>query len=349
MSRLPPLQPHYVIRAVRADDYAGFLDMRALAGPGFTSLMLDDKKLAARIAHSEASFAARPGQPGSERYVLALEHLESASLAGTAALKATVGAEPPFFNFRVLTIAQASHAVDRRFDMEVLILVNEFTGCSEVGSLFLRAEHRASGIGRSLAQARYMLMALAPERFNERVVSELRGVVTPDGQSPFWDALGRHFFRMEFREADRLSATTDNQFILDLMPKYPIYADLLPDSARAVIGQCHPDGVPARKLLEWEGFRYDHVVDIFEGGPLVSAARDNIRTKREARRMKIKANAAPSAPRAALIATGAFQDFRCVSVLAELADGAVNAHPDALRALQVEEGAEILAWVGDAA
>ncbi len=62
------------------------------------------------------------------------------------------------------------------------------------------------------------------------MVSELRGVVGPDGVSPFWEALGRHFFKMDFSEADRLSATTDNQFILDLMPKYPIYADLLPEA-----------------------------------------------------------------------------------------------------------------------
>ncbi len=43
--------------------------------------------------------------------------------------------------------------------MDVLIGVNDFTGCTEVGSLFVRPEHRAAGIGRALAQCRYMLMA----------------------------------------------------------------------------------------------------------------------------------------------------------------------------------------------
>ncbi len=85
-------------------------------------------------------------------------------------------------------------------------------------------------------------------------MSELRGVVSPEGVSPFWEAVGRHFFRMDFAEADKLSATTDNQFILDLMPQHPIYVDLLPEAARAVIGQCHRDGLGARRLLEWEGF-----------------------------------------------------------------------------------------------
>lgn len=349
MSLAAPLKPDYVIRAVRADDLAGFRGLRELAGAGFTSLMVDDEKMAARLKHAAQSFATETSNPGAERYMLALEHLPTGALAGSAGVKSTVGNDPPFFNFRILTIAQASHAAGRRFDMPVLILVNEFTGCSEVGSLFLRPEHRAGGIGRALAQARYLLMAAAPERFNERVVSELRGVVHGNGVSPFWEALGRHFFRMEFHEADKLSATTDNQFILDLMPKYPIYIDLLPDDARAVIGECHTDGAGARRLLEWEGFGFDHVVDIFDGGPLLSAARDSIRTRREARSATIESDAAPAGARHALIATKHVRDFRCVAAQASVRNGEARAHPAALAALGVAAGEEILIWVGDAA
>ncbi|MBK6705911.1 MAG: arginine N-succinyltransferase [Caulobacteraceae bacterium] len=43
-----------------------------------------------------------------------------------------------------------------------------------------------------------------------------------------------------------LSATTDNQFILDLMPQHAIYVDLLSQEARDVVGQ-----VPQR----WRGAR----------------------------------------------------------------------------------------------
>ncbi len=78
---------------------------------------------------------------------------------------------------------------------------------------------------------------------------------------------------MDFAEADKLSATTDNQFILDLMPQHPIYVDLLPEAARAVIGKCHKDGEGARRLLEWEGFSFSNVIDIFDGGPLDERAR----------------------------------------------------------------------------
>ncbi len=350
MSLSAPLEPAYVVRAVRAEDFEGFRQLRELAGPGFTSLMVDDEKMRARIEHGACSFAADARQPGKERYLLALEHLESGALAGSAGVKASIGDDPPFFNFRVLKIAQASHAAERRFDMDVLILVNEFTGWSEVGSLFLRAEHRAAGIGRALAQARYMLMAAAPHRFHEHVVSELRGVVSPNGASPFWEALGRHFFKMDFQAADRLSATTDNQFILDLMPKYPIYVDLLPEAARVVIGQCHADGVGARRLLEWEGFRFENVVDIFDGGPLLSAARDSIRTRREARVMTMIADAAPQHAKPALIATTEVSSFRCTAALAATAsDREARVHPAALAALGLESGESALVWTDDAA
>jgi arginine N-succinyltransferase len=346
MMKDAPLVPDYVVRAARAEDQAAFAELRTLAGPGFTSLMIDDEALAARLKRSEQSFAARVSAPSDERYMLALEHAPTGAIVGTAALKATIGSDPPFFNFRQLRIAQASHAANRRFDMDVLILVNEFTGCSEVGSLFLREEHRAGGIGRALAQSRYLLIAADRARFNERVVSELRGVVSPEGRSPFWDALGRHFFRMEFREADRLSATTDNQFILDLMPKYPIYVDLLPEAARAVIGVTHPDGAGARRLLEWEGFRFDNVVDIFEGGPLVSVSRDAIRTVREAKRLVACAD--ERAQGASVLAANAqVAEFRAARFAARVEAGALHAHPGALEALRVKDGEEVIVWSAD--
>ena len=340
--------PNYVMRAAGPADLEGFKQLREIAGAGFTSLMLDDAALADRLALSERSFGSAAADVGAERYFIALEHLETGLLAGCCGVKATIGEKPPFFNFRIITEAQSSAAVNRRFDLRVLIGVNDFTGCSEVGSLFVRPEHRANGVGRALAQCRYMLMATQPERFREKVVSELRGVVSPDGHSPFWEAVGRHFFRMDFAEADKLSATTDNQFILDLMPQHPIYIDLLPESARAVIGQCHRDGEGARRLLEWEGFAFSNVVDIFDAGPLMSARRDSIRTRREARRLKLEAAGSLGGARRALVATPRIDGFRCVSTRAEALNGAARVDTSVLAALGLDAGAEALVWIDDA-
>jgi len=339
----------YVIRPVRESDLPAFCELRTLAGPGFTSLQASDAALEERLVKSAATFAADLSEPGADqRYLLVLEHRESATLAGVASVKACVGEQPPFYNFRVLRIAQASAAASRRFDMEVLILVNDFTGCSEVGSLFVKAEHRVGGVGRMLAQARYLLMAAAPQRFAPSVVSELRGVVDADGKSPFWEHLGRHFFKMSFPEADTMSATTDNQFILDLMPKYPIYADLLPQEARDVIGKCHPAGEGALKLLQWEGFRYEHVVDIFDGGPLVTAPRDSIRTFRESRRLPLKRADHVARPVRALLAKPSIAAFRCVSANIAVHDGVAHAGAGVHETLGLQDGETALIWCNDA-
>lgn len=337
--------PPYIVRPAGPRDLPEFLRLREIAGAGFTSLMLDDAAFAEKLALSERSFAASPSAPGSERYFMALEHVASGALAGCCGVKATIGASPPFFNFRLIREAQSSKVVDRRFDMEILISVNDFTGCTEVGSLFVRPEHRAAGVGRALAQSRYMLMAAGRERFHTQVVSELRGVVSPEGVSPFWEAVGRHFFRMDFSEADKLSATTDNQFILDLMPQHPIYVALLPEAAREVIGQCHRDGLGARRLLEWEGFSFGNVVDIFDGGPLMSVPRDHIRTLREAKSLRVTAAADLSGAKRALVSTTNVPGFRCAQARVEMRSEGVAMDAATLAALRLAEGDEALVWI----
>src|SRR6185369_3941607 len=154
--------------------------------------------------------------------------------------------------------------------------------------------------------------------------------------SPFWEAVGRHFFRMYFAEADKLSAITDNQFILDLTPQHPIYVDLLPAEARAVIGQCHRDGEGARSLLEWEGFSFSNVVDIFDGGPLMSAKRDTIRTLRQSRLGRLEPALELSAPRRALIATPRINGFRCAPTQIEQVGAAYRARPEDIAQLGLE-------------
>lgn len=335
-----------IVRPATIADLSALLELRDLAGPGFTSLAIGEDLLARRLSQTETSFATDVESPNAERYVLMLEDTASGTVIGTAQVKSTVGLSTPFFNFKILSLSQASNPAGRRFDLDVLFLVNEFTGCSEVGSLFVRSDHRHGGVGRMLAQARYLLMAAAPHRFARIVVSELRGVVSPDGRSPFWENLGRHFFRMEFQEADRLSATTDNQFITDLMPKFPIYVDLLPEEARAAIGQCHPEGVGARRLLEWEGFSYNRVVDIFEGGPLLSAPRDDIRTLKESRRIILAAGEPLHSARRALLSTDRLPDFRVVQTLAaRLPDGRCAVSFEARESLGLKAGDHARIWM----
>jgi len=206
-----------------------------------------------------------------------------------------------------------------------------------VGSLFLRPEKRKGGAGRLLAQSRYMLIGIEPQRFAEMVLAELRGWFGEDGRCPFWEHVAHKFFRLDFDQADLMSASTDGQFILDLAPRHPIYTELLPEEARDVIGRVHRDGEAARAMLEREGFRYQGLVDLFDAGPTVACPRDDIRTVRDAKRLRVKAGE-DAFGEEALISTGEVARFRAIrtSVLID-GDTAILGR-DAIDALGVCEG-----------
>ena len=334
----------YVLRAAQLSDFDQFYEMAIESGPGFTSLPDDADILRQNLEIAVASFSGQLDQPEYGKYLMMLENLETGALAGCSAVKAGVGIKSPFFNYRMITLAQASQEAERRFDMDALILTNEFVGCTEVGTLFLRPQHRGGGVGRLLAQSRYLLIKTRPEWFGEKVIAELRGVVSQNGDTPFWECLGRHFFKMSFTEADQLSATTDNQFIVDLMPKYPIYVDLLPDEAREVIGRCHTEGVPAYKLLEWEGFKFEKVVDIFDGGPIMQVSRDMVRTARESRVMELELGAATGST--GIAARTDLENFRsCLIEGAVIGEQRFMTNQETLDKLQLKRGDRARIWL----
>jgi len=121
-----------------------------------------------------------------------------------------------------------------------------------------------------------LFIAEFAQLFAAKIIAELRGRLEPDGTSPFWEGLGRPFFAMEYSTADYLTGTGQKSFIAELMPKHPVYVNLLPPAAREAIGAVHADTLPARAMLEQEGFRYEGYVDIFDAGPTVECARENI-------------------------------------------------------------------------
>lgn len=316
-----------------------------LSGPGFTSLPEDEGILQERLDKSEIAFNRRNTRPHMSKFLMLMEEVESGEVVGCSAVKAGTGIDQPFFNYRIITLAHSSVQADRRFDLDALILTNEFVGYTEVGTLFLKDGHRGNGNGRLAAQARYLLMAAAPDSVSDMILAELRGVVDKDGRSPFWDHLGSHFFRMSFTEADLLSATTDNQFILDLMPKYPIYVDLLAPEAREVIGRVHAEGVGAMKLLEWEGFRFERVVDIFDGGPMVATHRGLIRTIREAELFELSAGDVAEGEGASyLVSSDRLPDFRVTRADSVAAEGRLTVSPEIIDALHLKPGDTVRAW-----
>ena len=304
------------VRAARASDVGALLDLARLTGGGFTNLPADEKSLAERLAWSDASFARSDDTPDDELYILLLEQTSTGRIGGCGMVFSRIGAKWPFYSYKLATLSQTSRELGRTFALPFLSLVSDHDGASEVGGLFLHPDLRTGGLGRLLARARYLFIAQHRARFGDKMLAELRGVLDDDGNSPFWDALGRQFFGMAFPEADRFNAVHGSQFIADLMPRHPIYTALLAKSAQDVIGQPHPKGRGALAMLEAEGFAYDNYVDIFDGGPTVTARTDQLRTIREARLARVE-RLCPTGPAAdagdfnrALIGAGILSDFR---------------------------------------
>ncbi|MDF1764690.1 MAG: arginine N-succinyltransferase, partial [Oleibacter sp.] len=257
-----------IVRPVVANDLKDLLELAEKAGDGMTSLPLDSTALMARIELSIESFARSEKHPD-DYFFLVMEDSERNKVVGTAGVYAMTGARQAFYAYRLMNLTHYSHSLNKQVRSQILHLTNDYTDCSEVGTLFLDPDYR--GNGHWLARSRYLLMGLFRQRFSESVIAELRGWTDINGNSPFWEAIGRQFFQMEFDDADTLCGIGSNQFITELMPKYPIYTNLLPADAQAVIGKPADVGLRAKQLLEAEGFHYDRVVDIFDAGPLMLA------------------------------------------------------------------------------
>jgi arginine N-succinyltransferase len=307
------------VRPAGSDDFQAIYEMAKLTGGGFTNLPPDRGALVEKIVRSERAFAAETNEPSDDLFLFVLENVATGQIRGTCQAFGLVGTEHPFYSYRVGTLTQTSHELGKTFRNEMLNLTTDLERSSEVGGLFLHPGERAGGLGLLLARSRYLFIKLHRERFAKRVIAELRGVIDESGGSPFWDAIAGRFFGMNFQEADEFNAAHGTQFIADLMPKTPIYTAMLPESARAIMGVPHPSGRAAMKMLEREGFHHDCYIDIFDGGPTMVAATDQIRTIRESRELVVGAVEKKVSGPSMMLASGRLASFAacCAEVRAE--------------------------------
>jgi len=271
-----------------------------------------------------------------------LENTETGEIRGTCQLLTQVGQKWPFYSYRLSTLTQHSAELGRTFRAEILSLVTDLEGSSEVGGLFLHPNERAGGLGMLLARSRYLFIGMHRARFADRILAELRGIIDDAGDSPFWDSIAGRFFGMSFDEADTFNALHGNQFIADLMPKHPVYVAMLSDSARHVLGRPNVSGRAAMRMLENEGFAHENYVDIFDGGPTMTARTDQVHSIRNARDAKVAAMG--DGGTMSLVASGRLADFRCA--YGKVADGAdgVTLDPATAEVLRVGAG-DAVRWI----
>jgi arginine N-succinyltransferase len=330
------------IRPANGDDFRAFYQMAKLTGGGFTNLPADRDTLVKKLARSEKSFSRRQDSQEGDLYVFVLEDPKAKKIRGTCQVFGQVGVVQPFYSYHLSTLTQSSPELGKIFRNQRLSLTTDLEGSSEVGGLFLHPEMRAAGLGGLLARSRYLFMKLHRSRFGDRTLAELRGVMDEAGHAPFWDALAGKFFGMTFPEADEFNGIHGTKFIADLMPRSPIYVALLTEEAKAVIGQPHPSGRAALRMLEHEGFSFDRYVDIFDGGPTVTARTDDIRTVRESREDKI-AEIGDAGTIKVIAAAGRLKNFRaCCASIKKLPKKGIMIDRGAAELLEVDVGDTLL-------
>jgi arginine N-succinyltransferase len=288
------------------------LELTRRGGTGLTNLPPDRGTIERRIASAVRALEEEKARDDGAAVMLVAELEEQ--IVATGMIFARVGAEWPFYSYRITRHAALSRTLARSKAQRLLNLVNDFDGETEVGGLFVDPQKRGMALGQLMARSRYMFMAAHRDWFGERVIAELRGYQDADRRSPVWEAIGRHFYDMEFDEADRTGAIHGNQFIADLGPRYPIYISMLPPAAQAALGRPHDDGRPAHAMLLAEGFRDEGYVDIFDGGPTLVAPIDAVATIAASREGAYQGEVSGGTP--ALVATGQASDFRLVRGLA---------------------------------
>ncbi|MEI8655127.1 MULTISPECIES: arginine N-succinyltransferase [Vibrio] len=329
-----------VVRPISMSDYDALHTCAVESGHGFTSLPVNEELLTNRIKHSEYSFT-KPDvtSPSDEGYLMVGFDSETGEVAGTTGIEAAVGWDVPFYSYHISTIVHSSPKLNVNNVVKLLTFGNNYTGCSEICTLFLRPEFRQGLNGRLMSKCRFLMMAEHPHRFSKTIFAEMRGVSDEDGNSPFWQWLQEHFFSIDFTMADYLTGIGKKGFIADLMPKLPIYINLLSKEAQEVIGQVHEKTRPALKLLEKEGFTCRNYVDIFDAGPSVECDINNIDSVRNSVRVKVII-AEHSSSQDFLICNTSFENFRATAAKAAFnrENGSAIICPKVANALKVDNG-----------
>lgn len=335
-----------VVRLARPTDVDALVTLARKTGPGLTTLKPDSTAQADRLQRVQRTIQGTAAAC-EQGYLFVMEETASQRVVGVCGLEAAVGMEQPFYTYRVATAVHASRVLDTWTKMDKLHVSHDLTGYSELCTLFLDPAFRRDGNGALLSKSRLMFLAQFRGRFGEHVCAEMRGYFDKDEESPFWNALGAHFYGIDFHKADDLTALGQKSFLAELMPRHPVYVDFLPLQARECIGKTHVDTVPARRLLESEGLRFDKHIDIFEGGPVLEARIDTLRVMRESRLFQVCLSDSfadrDKILQRYLVANVGLQEFRVILAHANVVDDCIHLDAEQAETLRVDRGATVRA------
>lgn len=331
-----------VLRPVEITDLPQLQQLARDSLVGVTSLPDDSERLRDKIAASSASFDRDASAHGPENYFFVLEDLDDQRLVGCSEIVSTAGFDEPFYSLRNRHFTSASRELNIEHGVPALSLCHDLNDHTLLRGFHIDAALERTPFSELLSRARLLFIAAHSQRFAEAVITEIVGYSDADGNSPFWDALGKHFFDLPYVEAERLCGLQSRRFLAELMPQYPIYVPMLPVAAQECIGRIHPDGQEAFDILQREGFETNSYIDLFDAGPTLYARTANIRSIAHSQTAPAQPQPQIDARGRYLLSNDALHSYRAIVAELDYQPGQPLALTPALcAALHVSEGSPI--------
>lgn len=242
------------------------------------NLPADREAVRSLLTTSEQSFSGALPAKEQRKYLFVLHDLQRNELIGTSSIVAQLGRrDAPYIFLDVSTEERYSRDFNLHFEHQTLRIGFSYDGPTELAGLVVHPSYRRhpGKLGLSISYVRFLFIAAYRQLFQDELLAELLPPLEPDGRSHLWDAFGKRFTNMTYREADRLSHV-NKDFIRDLFPSGPIYATLLSEEARSVIGKVGHQTSGVEKMLRRVGFRYADRIDPFDGGPHFTAETEQV-------------------------------------------------------------------------
>jgi arginine N-succinyltransferase len=194
------------------------------------------------------------------------------TLCATLRLLPALGMSLPRVSDHAGCTVHAAPELGRLQVQRTLLLGPDHTGASELADIAW-AQHEVP-----LAEQSRALLALLTAALHHitqhrahcaaRLVVDLPGLGDAAGQSPFWQGLGRHFYRGDPAAASAAHGPDWRSHVAALLPRHALYTSFLPSAAEAAIARVQPSARVLRTVLDDAGLRYSHHANVEDGGPL---------------------------------------------------------------------------------
>jgi arginine N-succinyltransferase len=226
--------------------------------------------------------------PGGRSTRLACIDGAGATIA-SADLEASIGLDVPRYWYRIGCMVLAAPELRLFHRQRTLLLGNDHTGAAELRAIEvdprLDAGERVLAI-RRLARAALLRLRIAGQGSGApepALIVELPGSRAHDGRSPFWSALGAHFYEGDPAIAAERLGSDWRSHVATLLPREPLLVSFLAPAAQDVLGRPAPASQTAVDALRAEGLRDGRYVTIDDGGPIYESPLEVLPGWREAR------------------------------------------------------------------